>query len=74
MPPAVQAILAAPDRSDEDRALDAGRHAAETLAFLGVAPGQKVAEIGAGRGYTAELLARAVGPGGVVAGDRRGVP
>jgi predicted methyltransferase len=36
------------------------------LAFFRVAPGMKVAELGAGGGYTAELLARAVGPTGVV--------
>jgi len=67
--PAIQAIIAAPDRSDADRAIDAGRHPAELLAFYGIAPGMKVAELGAGGGYTAELLARAVGPTGVVYGQ-----
>ena len=66
VPDAVRAIVAAPDRSEADRALDAGRHPAEMLAFYRVAPGMKVAELGAGGGYTAELLARAVGPTGVV--------
>ena len=66
VPDAVRAIVAAPDRSEADRALDAGRHPAEMLAFFGVAPRMKVAELGAGGGYTAELLARAVGPTGVV--------
>ncbi len=66
VPAAVQALLAAPDRTEEDRALDQGRHAEQMLAFLGVRPGQKVAELAAGRGYTSELLARAVGPEGVV--------
>lgn len=46
--------------------LDAGRKPAEMLAFLGIQPGMKVAELSAGGGYTAELLARAVGPSGVV--------
>lgn len=59
-------IVAAPDRSEADRALDAGRHPAELLAFAGIAPGMKVAELGAGGGYTAELLARAVGSTGTV--------
>jgi predicted methyltransferase len=36
------------------------------LAFYGVKPGMKVADIGAGRGYTTFLLARAVGPAGRV--------
>jgi predicted methyltransferase len=59
-------ILAASDRSAEDRALDAGRHPIELFAFAGVKPGMRVAEIGAWQGYTAELLARAVGPDGIV--------
>jgi predicted methyltransferase len=61
-----QAAVDAPGRSPEDRALDAGRHPAELLSFAGVGPGMHVAELGAGGGYTAELLARAVGPTGVV--------
>jgi predicted methyltransferase len=69
VPPTVQALVDAPDRSDDDRKLDKGRHPAEMLAFLGVAPGQKVAELMAGGGYTSELLARAVGPSGVVYGQ-----
>jgi len=36
------------------------------LAFFGIAPGMRVAEIGAGGGYTSELLARVVGPTGKV--------
>lgn len=66
VPANIQAVVQAPDRSEADRQLDAGRHPAETLAFFGVAPGMRVAELGAGSGYTAELLARAVGPQGVV--------
>ncbi len=62
-------IVAAPDRSEQDRALDAGRKPAELLAFIGVKPGMRVAELGAGGGYTAELLARAVGPTGTVYGQ-----
>jgi predicted methyltransferase len=64
-----QAIVAAPDRSDADRALDAGRQPAELLAFLAIEPGMRVAELAAGGGYTAELLARAVGPTGRVWGQ-----
>jgi predicted methyltransferase len=69
IPPAVQAAVAAPDRSADDLALDAGRHPAETLAFFGIQPGQRVAELGAGGGYTTELLARVVGPEGRVYGQ-----
>jgi predicted methyltransferase len=68
VPAATKAVVEAPDRSEADRALDAGRRPAEMLAFFGVKPGMKVAELGAGGGYTAELLARAVGETGVVYG------
>ncbi|MCB9703690.1 MAG: class I SAM-dependent methyltransferase [Myxococcales bacterium] len=62
-------MVDASDRSDDDRALDPQRKPAELLAFLGVRPGMKVAELMSGFGYTAELLARAVGPEGVVYGQ-----
>jgi len=67
--PAVRAAVDTTDRSAADRALDDGRHPAETLAFFGIAPGMHVAELGAGGGYTTELLARVVGPRGVVYGQ-----
>jgi predicted methyltransferase len=67
--PAIRAAVDAKDRSGADRALDDGRHPAETLAFFGIAPGMRVAELGAGGGYTTELLARVVGPRGVVYGQ-----
>ena len=66
IPPAVRAAVDAVDRSTADRALDGGRHPAEMLAFFGIGPGMRVAELGAGGGYTSELLARTVGPSGVV--------
>jgi predicted methyltransferase len=66
VPKNVKAIVAAKDRTEADRALDAGRHPGELLAFFGVTPGMKVAELFAGGGYTSELLARAVGKRGVV--------
>jgi predicted methyltransferase len=61
-----QQIADAPDRTPEDRALDGGRKPAETLAFLQLGPGMRAAELGAGAGYTTELMARAVAPAGVV--------
>lgn len=63
------AIVADPDRLEEDRAIDEQRRPAELLAFLDLKPGMKVAELMAGFGYTSELLARAVGPEGVVYGQ-----
>ncbi|HTK13954.1 MAG TPA: methyltransferase domain-containing protein [Xanthobacteraceae bacterium] len=67
--PDYQAILAAPDRSDADRANDKKRHAAELLAFTGAKPGMTVLDMGAGGGYSTELLARAVAPNGKVYGQ-----
>jgi len=65
-PFAIHVAVADPDRTDEDRALDQGRHPEETFAFFGITPGMRVAEIQAGRGYSAELLARIVGSSGKV--------
>jgi predicted methyltransferase len=66
VPAPVQAIVAAADRTDDDKKLDGGRHPGELLTFLGLKPGMHVADIEAGGGYTTELLARAVGPTGKV--------
>jgi predicted methyltransferase len=67
--PDYAALVAAPDRDPADKKDDASRKPAAMLAFLDVRPGQKVAELGAGGGYTTELLARAVGPTGTVYGQ-----
>jgi len=64
--PEIRAVVASPDRSDADRKTDERRKPELMLAFAGVRPGMKVLEIGAGAGYSAELLARSVGPQGVV--------
>lgn len=69
------AIVSAPDRSAADRTNDVRRHPAEILAFAGVRPGMVVEDLSAGRGYTSELLARSVAPGGkVYAQTTRPVP
>lgn len=59
-------VLAAPIRTADDRARDAGRHAAETLAFAGVRPGQKIADMIIGGGYFTRVFSAAVGPRGRV--------
>jgi predicted methyltransferase len=61
-----EALVNAPDRTPDDRQLDPGRHPAAFLGALEVKPGMKVGELFAGSGYTTELLARAVAPGGTV--------
>jgi predicted methyltransferase len=56
-PAAFQAVLAAPHRTAEQRARDAHRHPAESLAFWGLRPGMTVLEIGPGEGWWTEILA-----------------
>ncbi len=64
--PDYEAIVASPDRSDADRQTDQRRDPAKMLAFVGVATGMKVLDMGAEAGYSSELMARAVGPTGMV--------
>ena len=64
--PDYAAIVAAPDRSAADRQNDKRRAPVKMLAFIGVMPGWKIADMGAGAGYSTELLARATGPTGIV--------
>jgi predicted methyltransferase len=54
------------DRPDADKQRDANRKPAETLAFLGVHPGEQVAELLPGGGYFTRLFSNAVGPTGHV--------
>jgi len=63
------ALLAAPDRSEADRTADQRRDPLPFLSFAGVRPGMKVLDMGAGGGYSTELMARAVAPNGVVYGQ-----
>jgi predicted methyltransferase len=64
--PDYAAIVAEPDRAEADRAADARRKPAQLLAFIGVRPGMKVLDMETSAGYSAELLARVVGPSGKV--------
>ncbi len=59
-------IVAAPDRSEADRINDKRRKPVELYGFTGARPGMKVLDMGAGGGYSTEMLARAVAPGGTV--------
>ena len=63
------AIVAAPDRADGDRQTDQRRDPVKLLAFTGVKNGMTVLDMGAGGGYSTELMARAVGPSGKVYGQ-----
>lgn len=53
-------------RPEADKEADANRKPAETLAFAGVKPGDKVVELAAGKGYYTRLLSAVVGPKGTV--------
>jgi len=64
--PDYAALLAAPDRSDADRQADKRRDPLPLLQFAAPRPGMKVLDMGAGAGYSSELMARAVAPNGVV--------
>jgi predicted methyltransferase len=66
VPAHIAAAIAAPERSDKDRERDARERPAELMAFAGVLPGMKVADVFGGGGYWSELLSRAVGPLGAV--------
>jgi predicted methyltransferase len=65
----IAALVASPDRAAADRVNDIRRKPAEMLAFIGVRPGITALDVSAARGYTTELIARAVGPGGKVYGQ-----
>ena len=67
--PDYKALLAATDRSDADRKADQRRNPLPFLVFTGARPGMKVLDMGAGAGYSTELMARAVAPNGVVYGQ-----
>jgi predicted methyltransferase len=62
----LSALLASPVRTDDDRRADAGRQPLGLLRFAQVQPGMSVLDVSAGGGYTAQLMALAVGPEGKV--------
>jgi predicted methyltransferase len=60
------AAVADAARPASDTARDANRKPSETLAFMGLKPGDKVADYAAGSGYFTRLFAGVVGPRGHV--------
>lgn len=67
-PAFVQSAVADPSRPKDDRAADALRDPADTLAFSGVRPGMTVGELFPGGGYYTRLLSDVVGPKGRIYG------
>ena len=66
IPANIAAAVASPERSAKDRERDARDKPAELLAFAGVKPGMKVADVFGGGGYWSEIFSHAVGPSGSV--------
>jgi predicted methyltransferase len=64
-----RALLAAPDRSAPDRENDKRRDPFDMLNFIQPHTGMKILDMGAGAGYSTELMARAAGPSGMVYGQ-----
>ena len=66
IPKDITAAVADAARPEADRQADADRKPAESLAFAGVKPGQKVVDLIPGGGYFTRLFSVAVGPKGHV--------
>jgi predicted methyltransferase len=68
-PARISEIVAGGDRTAADRTNDLRRKPEQMLAFIGLRPGMVALDVSAAGGYTTELLARAIGPGGAVFGQ-----
>jgi predicted methyltransferase len=64
----LRAAVTAPGRPEASVALDEVRRPAEVLRFMGLRRGDRVLDYFTGSGYYADIMARAVGPQGVVVG------
>jgi len=62
----MQAALAAPERSAENKARDASRKPIESVQFFGIESGDTVVDMVATGGWFTEVLSAAVGPSGKV--------
>lgn len=62
----IRSILADPSRPQEDRDRDESRQPDRVLEFLGVGPGDRVADLFTGSGYWTRLLVPLVGSSGTV--------
>ena len=62
----IAAAVADSNRPDADKLRDANRKPVQTLEFLGVKPGEQIAEILPGSGYFTRIFSKAVGASGHV--------
>jgi len=67
-PASVVGAIADPSRPKDDRATDASRDPADTLAFAGVKRGMIIGELFPGGGYYTRMLSDVVGPKGKIYG------
>jgi len=66
IPKAIAAAVADPARPQADRDRDADRKPAECIAFAGLKPGQRIADLLPGGGYFTRIFSGVVGPKGQV--------
>ena len=66
IPAYITDAVANPNRPDTDTKRDADRKPAESVAFAGIKPGDKVADMIPGRGYFTRIFSKVVGPNGWV--------
>jgi predicted methyltransferase len=64
--PAIAAAVADPGRPEADRVRDADRKPAQVVAYAGIKPGDKVADLIPGGGYFTRIFSKVVGPAGKV--------
>ncbi len=65
-PSNIAAAVADSNRPEADKLRDANRKPVQTLEFLGVKPGEQIAELLPGGGYFTRIFSKAVGPSGHV--------
>jgi predicted methyltransferase len=66
LPAYITAALADPARTADDTKYDANRKPGDCVAFAGIKPGDKVADLVPGRGYFTRIFSKVVGPKGWV--------
>ena len=66
VPKPIAAAVADPARPQADRDRDADRKPAECIAFAGLKPGQRIADLLPGGGYFTRIFSGVVGPKGQV--------
>lgn len=66
IPAYITAAVADPNRPDADRKRDEDRKPAESVAFTGMKPGDRVVDMIPGKGYFTKIFSKVVGPTGWV--------